>query len=174
MPKTIQTAKKRGRGRPKLPAGEGKRYPLGLRTTREIREFRLPSERVAEFEVGQVLKPSEHFEPGQKVDVTGISKGRGFTGVFKKFGMKGAGTDGHGTHEVKRHSGSIGANMTPGRTLPNKKMAGQYGNKRNTTLNLKVERVMDDENLLLIKGAVPGSRNSIVTVRGAVKARPRA
>jgi len=141
---------------------------------RTVREFRLPAEQVESYALGQVIKPSECFAEGQKVDVSGKAKGRGFTGVIKRWGHAGTGTDGHGAHEVKRHGGSIGANMTPGRTLPNKKMAGQYGNKRVTTLNLKVARVMDDENLLLIKGAIPGSRNAVVTIRGAVKAKPSA
>lgn len=144
---------------------------VGQKASRTTREFRLSPEEIAKYELGQVLKPSEYFTEGMKVDVTGIAKGRGFTGVIKRWGHAGTGTDGHGTHEVKRHGGSIGANMTPGRTLPNIKMAGQYGNKRVTKLNLKVARVMDDENMLLLKGAIPGSRNSIVTVRGAVKAK---
>lgn len=141
------------------------------KAARTLREFRLPADVVEKYEIGQVIKPSECFEQGQKVDVSGLSKGRGFTGVIKRWGHAGTGTDGHGAHEVKRHGGSIGANMTPGRTLPNIKMAGQYGNKRITKLNLKIARVMDDEQLLLIKGAIPGSRNSIVTIRGAVKAK---
>lgn len=136
-----------------------------------VREFRLPAEQADKYEVGQVLKPSECFEAGQKVDVCGTSKGKGFAGVMKRWNFRGAGKDTHGTHEYKRHGGSIGANMTPGRVLPNVKMAGQYGNTRVTTLNLKVAAVMDDDNLVLIKGAVPGSRNGIVTVRGAVKAK---
>lgn len=144
------------------------------KAVRTIREFRLPSEQVEKYELGQVVKPSECFVEGEKVDVSGKAKGRGFAGVIKRWGHAGTGTDGHGSHEVKRHGGSIGANMTPGRTLPNKKMAGQYGNHRVTKLNLKVARIMDDENLVLIKGAIPGSRNSVVTIRGAVKAKPSA
>merc|ERR1711916_118659 len=136
-----------------------------------LKEFRLPADVVEKYEVGQLIKPSDRFEVGSKVDVTGNSKGRGFAGVIKRWNFAGAGTDGHGTHEYKRHGGSIGANMTPGRVLPNLKMPGQYGNKRTTTLNLKVARVLDDKNLVLLRGSVPGSRNSTVTVRGAVKTR---
>lgn len=147
---------------------------IDQKISRTIREFRLSPEQLEKYEIGQVIKPSECFTEGQKVDVSGKTKGRGFTGVLKRWGHAGTGTDGHGTHEVKRHGGSIGTNMTPGRTLANKKMAGQYGNKRITKLNLKVARVMDEENVLLIKGAIPGSRNSIVTIRGAVKAKPSA
>jgi len=143
----------------------------GQKPAKTLKEFRLPADVVEKYEVGQLIKPSECFEVGSKVDVTGNSKGRGFAGVIKRWNFAGAGTDGHGTHEYKRHGGSIGANMTPGRVLPNLKMPGQYGNKRTTTLNLKVARVLDDKNLVLVRGSVPGSRNSTVTVRGAVKTR---
>jgi large subunit ribosomal protein L3 len=140
--------------------------------SRTVREFRMPAEKLEALKVGQILKPSEHFAIGQKVDVCGTSKGRGFAGVMKRWNFPGSGKDTHGTHEYKRHGGSIGTNMTPGRTLPNLKMPGQYGNKRMTKLNIKVERVFDDEQIILVKGGVPGSKNSIVTVRGAVKAKP--
>lgn len=143
----------------------------GQKPQRTLKEFRLPAAQVEQYEVGQVIKPSECFEAGQKVDISGTSKGRGFAGVMKRHNFRGAGKDTHGTHEYKRHGGSIGANMTPGRVLPGVKMAGQYGNVRCTTQNLKVAAVMDEENILLIKGTIPGSRNGIVTVRGASKAR---
>jgi large subunit ribosomal protein L3 len=139
-----------------------------------IKEFRLRSEDSKKYKVGQALKPSQCFQPGQKVDVSGRSKGRGFAGVIKRWNMSGVGTIGHGAHEVKRHGGSIGCNMTPGRTLPNKRMAGQLGNKRITSLNLEVIRVADDSGIILIKGSVPGARNSIVTVRGSIKGTVRA
>jgi large subunit ribosomal protein L3 len=134
-----------------------------------VRELRLSAEEVAKHDVGQVLKASEVFAEGQFVDVAGTSKGRGFTGVMKRHNFAGAGTVGHGTHEYKRHGGSIGANMTPGRVLAGRKMPGQHGNSRVSVLNLKVARIMDDENLLLIEGAVPGPKKGIVEVRGAVK-----
>lgn len=141
----------------------------GVAPKRLVKELRLPEDEVAKYEVGQVIKPSDVFAEGQFVDVSGKTKGRGFTGVMKRWNMAGAGTVGHGTHEVKRHGGSIGANMTPGRVLKNVKMAGQYGNENVTILNLKVARIMDDEGLLLIEGGVPGPKNGYVTVRGAVK-----
>jgi large subunit ribosomal protein L3 len=141
--------------------------------TRFIREFRLPETVVAAYKVGQTLKPSDIFEVGQRVDVTGTSKGLGFTGVMRRWGMPGARKDTHGTHEYKRHGGSIGCNMTPGRTLPGLKMPGQDGNRRNTVVNLEVVKVIDKSWAVLIKGAVPGSRNGIVTVRGSTRpARP--
>jgi len=141
----------------------------GVTPKRLVRELRLPAEQVAKHEVGSVLTPSEVFEVGQFVDVSGRSKGRGFAGVLKRHNFSGAGTDGHGTHEYKRHGGSIGANMTPGRVLPGIKMPGHYGNENVTILNLKVARIMDEEQLVLIEGAVPGPRNGFVTVRGAIK-----
>ena len=141
----------------------------GVKPPRSLKEFRLPADEVAKYEVGQVLKPSEHFESGQKVDVTGKSKGRGFTGVMKRWNFAGAGKDTHGTHEYKRHGGSIGTNMTPGRTMKNVKMPGQWGDERATVPNVRVARVLDDEQILLVKGSVPGARRSIVTVRAAAK-----
>jgi len=144
---------------------------LGAKTARTVREIRVPEDKLAGFEIGQTIKPSDHFQVGQKVDVSGTTRGRGFTGVMRRWNFKGAGTDTHGTHEYRRHGGAVGTNMTPGRTLPNLKMPGQYGNERLTVLNLKVAKILDDEQILLIEGAVPGARNGVVTVRGAVKAK---
>jgi large subunit ribosomal protein L3 len=118
-----------------------------------------------------VLKPSEFFSVGQLVDVCGDSKGRGFTGVMKRHNFKGSRTQTHGTHEYQRHGGAIGTNMTPGRVFPGIKMPGQYGNTRVTVLNLRVAQVLDEQNMVLVEGGVPGSRNTYVTVRGAVKAK---
>jgi large subunit ribosomal protein L3 len=145
---------------------------LGAPPARTVREFRVPAEKLAQFEVGQILKPSDHFQVGQKVDVVGTTRGRGFTGVMRRWNFKGAGTDSHGTHEYRRHGGAVGTNMTPGRTLPNLKMPGQYGNERVTILNLPVAKVLDEEQILLIEGAVPGAKNGIVTIRSAIKAKP--
>ncbi len=141
----------------------------GVAAKKTLREFRLPADEVAKYEVGQELKPSEVFSVGQFVDVAGTSKGRGFTGVMKRWNFKGSKSQTHGTHEYQRHGGSIGTNMTPGRTLPNVKMPGQHGAERVTILNLKVARVMDEEQLVLIEGSVPGPKNGYVTVRGAIK-----
>lgn len=135
---------------------------------RTIKELRMSAEDVAKYEVGQTLKPSEIFTVGQKVDVSGTSQGRGFTGVMTRWNFAGFGRS-HGTHEYRRHGGSIGTNMTPGRTLPNLKMPGQSGNVATTSQNLKVARIMDEEQLLLIEGAVPGAKNNLVTVRHAIK-----
>lgn len=155
--------KAKGEGEPTLKSAEG------AGASRVVREFRVDEAVAANFEAGQVLKPSDVFEEGMIVDVTGKSKGRGFSGVMKRHNFAGAATATHGTHEYKRHGGSIGTNMTPGRVLPGVKMAGQYGNERVTMLNVKLAKVLDDENIVLLAGGVPGARNGIVTVRGAVK-----
>jgi large subunit ribosomal protein L3 len=147
---------------------------LGAPAPATVREFRISADKLADFEVGQVIKPSTFFQVGQKVDVAGVTRGRGFTGVMRRWNFKGSGSDTHGTHEYRRHGGAIGTNMTPGRTLPNLKMPGQYGNERVTILNLPIARILDEEQILLIEGAVPGARSGMVTVRGAVKARPSA
>ena len=137
-----------------------------------VREFRLPAELASKYEVGQKLKPSELFTVGQLVDVAGDSKGRGFTGVMKRHNFKGSRTQSHGTHEYQRHGGAIGTNMTPGRVFPGLKMPGQYGASRVTVMNLRVAQVLDEQNIVLVEGGVPGSRNAFVTVRGAIKAKP--
>ncbi len=139
-----------------------------------IQEFRVTPDVLEQYEVGQELKASEIFQAGQFVDVAGTSKGSGFTGVMKRYNFKGAGTVGHGTHEAKRHGGSIGMNMTPGRTLKGQKMPGQHGNKRITVMSLKVTKVLDEEGLVLVNGGVPGSKNSVVSIRSAVKKAPPA
>lgn len=144
---------------------------LGQKPAQELREFRLAEDVVAKYEVGAQIKPSEIFTEGQLVDVCGDSKGRGFTGVMKRHNFKGSRTATHGTHEYQRHGGAIGTNMTPGRVFPGIKMPGQHGNTRTTVLNLRVAKVLDEQNIVLLEGGVPGSRQSVVTVRGAVKAK---
>ena len=143
----------------------------GVKPQRHVKELRLPAAEVAKHDVGAVIKPSDIFSVGQHVDVAGKTIGRGFTGVMVRWNFHGSASATHGTHEYQRHGGAIGTNMTPGRTLANLKMPGQYGNENVTIQNLKVARVMDDKYLLLIEGAVPGGRNAIVTVRGAIKKR---
>jgi large subunit ribosomal protein L3 len=136
-----------------------------------VRELRLPEAELAKFEVGAVLKPSDIFSAGQFVDVSAQTRGRGFTGVMARWNFRGSATKTHGTHEYQRHGGAIGTNMTPGRTLPNLKMPGHYGDERVTVQNQKIARVMDEECMVLVAGAVPGPKGGIVTVRGAIKKR---
>ncbi|MER3444947.1 MAG: 50S ribosomal protein L3 [Meiothermus sp.] len=104
------------------------------------------------------------FQPGEKVDVSGISKGRGFTGVMKRWNFAG-GNMTHGAHKIHRHPGSIGNRKTPGRVYKGKKMAGHYGAERITVQNLEVVDVIPEENLILVKGAIPGANGNLVTVR---------
>lgn len=144
---------------------------IGQTAASHVQEFRVSAELLAKFEIGQQIKLSDVFVEGQKVDVCGNTRGRGFTGVMARWNFKGSKSATHGTHEYQRHGGSIGTNMTPGRTLKNLKMPGQYGAERVTTLNLKVAKILDEEGIVLIEGAVPGARNGIVTVRTAVKTR---
>jgi large subunit ribosomal protein L3 len=130
-------------------------------------ELRLLDEEGADLEAGAELKVDQ-FEAGQKVDVTGTSKGKGFAGVIKRynFSMQDAT---HGNSLSHRAPGSIGQCQTPGRVFKGKKMAGQMGDERVTTQNLEVVRVDAERNLLLIKGAVPGAKNGQVAVRPAMK-----
>lgn len=140
----------------------------GQTPKRLVRELRAAPEHVAKFELGQTVKVDEIFQVGQFVDAQGTSRGRGFTGVMRRWSFAG-GVNSHGTHEYFRHGGSIGTNMTPGRTLPGLKMPGHYGAETVSTLNLRVARILPEDNVVLIEGAVPGPQNGYVTIRGAVK-----
>jgi len=136
---------------------------------RFVRELRCSADFASKYEVSQPLKLDEIFQAGMLVDARGTTRGRGFTGVVRRWGFAGAVTT-HGTHEYRRHPGSIGTNMTPGRTLPNLKMGGQYGDETVSILNLKVARVDAEKHLLFVAGGVPGAKNGFVLVRHAVKA----
>ena len=135
-----------------------------------LREF--APDASAEVTVGQQITVAEVFKEGDIVDVSGTSKGRGFAGVIKRHGFGGF-PGSHGTHEYFRHGGSIGNRSFPGRVFKGKRMAGQFGNERITTQNLRVVAVRPEENLLLVRGAVPGSRNGLVVIRHAVKEKTR-
>jgi len=135
---------------------------------RLLKELRCDAEFASKWEVGQPLKLDDIFQPGMLVDAQGKTRGRGFTGVVRRWGFAGA-VSTHGTHEYRRHPGSIGTNMTPGRTLPNLKMGGQYGNETVSILNLKVARVDAEKNQLMVEGGVPGARNWLLLIRQAVK-----
>src|SRR5262245_21793074 len=120
------------------------------------------------FEVGQVLQ-ADVFAAGERVDVTGVSKGHGFSGVMKRHNFQGQGAS-HGNHKKHRAPGSIGACATSARVFKGLRMAGQYGNNKVTTLNLEVVEGDAERGLLLIKGSVPGPNGGVVFVRNAVKA----
>ena len=125
-----------------------------VRYLREIRDFQ-PEGDVVTVEI---------FQSGDKVDVTGTSKGRGTAGVMKRWNFAG-GPASHGAHRIHRHGGSIGQRKAPGRVYKGKKMAGHYGAERITVQNLEVVEVIPEENLLLIKGAIPGPNGGLVIVR---------
>jgi large subunit ribosomal protein L3 len=144
---------------------------IGQKPAAIVKEIRLPAETVAKYEVGAQIKASELFSEGQLVDVCGDTKGRGFTGVMRRHNFKGSRTATHGTHEYQRHGGAIGTNMTPGRVFPGVKMPGQYGAEQVTIQNLRVAKVLDEQNIVLVEGGVPGARETFVTVRTAVKAK---
>lgn len=144
---------------------------LGVEAPEVVREFRVTADVLDKYEVGQALSVTDLFREGQFVDVSGITRGRGFTGVMRRHNFSGSASSTHGSHEYKRHGGSIGTNMTPGRTFKNKRMPGHYGAEKQTIQNLRVVKILSEENLVLIEGAVPGPRNGVVTVRGAVKKR---
>lgn len=139
----------------------------GVPPLRFIKEFRLEDEELDLFEVGKAYG-IEIFEVGSYVDVGGISKGKGFQGVVKRHGFSGAPAS-RGTHEYFRHGGSIGQNMTPGRTMKGKKMPGHMGARKVTVQNLKIVDIKPELNVILVKGAVPGPTNGYVIVKKAVK-----
>ena len=107
----------------------------------------------------------DHFSEGEYVDISGISKGKGFQGVVKRHGFAGVGDSTHGQHNRMRAPGSIGAGSDPSRVFKGMRMAGQTGNSKVKVLNLKVVKVMSEDNILIVKGSVPGHNNSYITVR---------
>ena len=148
----------------------------GVAPPQHVRELRIDAADFDKYPLAKVVDLNVIFQVGQLVDVQGKTRGRGFTGVMRRWSFAG-GVGSHGTHEYFRHGGSIGTNMTPGRTLPNIKMSGHYGDETVSALNLKVAKIDMENGLLLIEGGVPGSRNAMVAVRGAVKrsgGRPKA
>jgi large subunit ribosomal protein L3 len=149
-------------------AQQGHFKKAGVAPKRHLAESRISAEDAQGYEVGQEIKV-EIFEKGQHIDVIGISKGCGTSGVIKRHGFS-IKRRTHGTHENFRHGGAIGAGSYPGRVFKGMKMSGRMGNARVTTTNLKVARVDVERGLLFVNGAVPGHNNAIVRVRQSVKA----
>ena len=133
---------------------------------RVMKEFRYND--ITKFALGQVIK-ADMFAEGDIVDVTGTSKGHGFTGVIKRWNQRRLKMT-HGVGPVHREVGSMGANSTPSRVFKGKKMPGHYGHETVTVQNLKVVRVDADRNIILVKGSIPGPNESIVTIKSAAKA----
>jgi len=137
----------------------------GLGAYKEVKEFRLEN---SELKAGDEVK-ADVFSEGDIVDVTGTSKGKGFQGVIKRHGYARTATS-HGGGPVHRHQGSMGANSDPSRVFPGKKMPGHMGAEQVTILNLEVVKVDPEINVIAVKGAIPGPKGGLVTVRNAVKA----
>lgn len=147
----------------KLPkAVRGQFQKSGTDAFKVLREFRLDGDDAPA--VGAELRVADVFAAGERVQVTGVTKGRGTTGVMKRHKFAGFPAS-HGTHEYFRHGGSIGNRSFPGRVFKGKRMAGRYGAERVTTRNLQVVAVRPEDDLILIRGAVPGARNGTVVVQ---------
>jgi large subunit ribosomal protein L3 len=140
----------------------------GVAPARHLVELRV--EDPAAYTVGQEIRIADLFEAGTKADVSGVSKGKGFAGVMERHNFSGQGGS-HGNHKKHRAPGSIGACATPARVFKGMRMAGRLGGERVTTLNLDIVGVDGERDLLLLGGAVPGPKGSVVLVREAVKAR---
>jgi len=172
----LRAVQKDGYGAVQLGFGEAKEKKLtkptaghfkkaGVAPHRHVREIRLKAD-APTYEVGQALK-ADLFSAGELVDVTGTTKGKGFSGQHKRHHF-GRGPVTHGSHNIKQ-PGSIGSSSTPSRVYKGMRMAGQLGNAQRTTMHLKVVRVDLDRNLILVNGDVPGHKNSLVLVRDSTR-----
>jgi len=130
---------------------------------RHLKEFRMASE----YEVGALVK-ADVFSEGDRVDITGTSKGKGYAGAVKRWNFR-VQSHSHGVGPVHRSVGSMGANTDPSRVMPGKKMAGHLGSEQVTIQNLGVVRVDAEKNIIAVRGAVPGPNGSLVYIRDAVK-----
>jgi large subunit ribosomal protein L3 len=149
-------------------ADRGRFAKAEVEPKKKLAEFRVDNANL--LDVGDVIL-ADHFVPGQKVDVTGITIGRGFTGAMKRWNFRGLEAT-HGVSISHRSLGGTGGRQDPGKTFKNKKMHGHYGDERVTTQNLEIAKVDVERGLIMIKGAVPGHKGGWVMVRDAAK-RPR-
>ena len=147
-------------------AEKGHFEKAGVTMKKHLKEFRLDD--CSAINVGDVIT-ADTFAAGDKVDVTGMTKGRGYTGCVKRWNQHILRMT-HGTGPIHRQPGSMGANSTPSRIFKNKHMPGQYGNERVTVQNLKVVKIDSEKNLIAVKGAIPGAKDGIVFIRDSVKA----
>jgi len=141
---------------------------------RHLQELRVKDAKLlGDLKAGDVLTVGQVFKLDQRIDVTGITKGRGFQGVFKRWGMKGAARDSSTAHEHHRHIGAVGQRKTPGKVWKGKHLPGHLGAERVTVQNLSVAGIEGDKNLLLVSGAVPGHNDGLLFVNTAVKGQPK-
>lgn len=133
----------------------------GLAPTRHLKEFR---DLAVEVKVGDVITVDESFAIGDKVRVTGTSKGKGFQGVVKRHHFKGVGMATHGQSDRQRHPGSIGSSSYPSRVFKGLRMAGRMGGIQTSVRNIEVVKIIPDKNLILLKGSVPGAPNSLLEI----------
>ncbi len=150
-------------------AAAGHLAKAGVEAGHVLREFRVAADQITNFKAGDVIGVTI-FQPGQKVDVTGTTVGKGFSGAIKRHHFS-SNRASHGNSRSHNSAGSIGMNQDPGRVFPGKKMAGHLGDAQRTTQNLEIVRVDETRQLLLVKGAVPGSRGTDVMVHPAIKAK---
>ena len=168
----VKTEDKEGYNAIQLGFGESKRlnkpekgHLKNMGNFKHLREFRMDD--VSKIELGQKVTV-DIFEPGERIDVVGTSKGRGFAGVVKRHGFAG-GPKSHGQKDRHRAPGSVGGGTDPGKTWKGQRMAGHMGNARVTVKKLEVVQANPDRNLLLVKGAVPGARNGLVLIEKVSK-----
>lgn len=168
----VEVAEKKEKRLSKAEVGVFKK--AGTPVFRHLKEVRPRDPKLlGELKTGDVVTVDQVFKLDQRVDVTGVSKGRGFAGVFKRWGMKGAARDSSTAHEHHRHPGAIGQRKTPGKVWKGKHLPGQYGVDNITTQNLTVAGIEAEGNLLLVKGAVPGHADGLVFVDTASKGQPK-
>ena len=146
-------------------AEKGHFAKAGVENKKHLKEFRLDD--ISAINVGDVIT-ADTFAAGDKVDITGMTKGRGYSGVIKRWNHHHLRMT-HGTGPIHRQPGSMGV-IDPARIFKNKKMAGQYGNEQVTVINLKVVKIDSEKNLIAVKGAIPGAKDGIVFLRDSVKA----
>ena len=144
---------------------KGQYDKIGVEPRKVLREFKTDES----FEPGQEIKVSDMFQVGDPVDISGVSKGKGFAGTIKRYGQKG-GPESHGSM-YHRRVGSMGANTDPGRVFKGKKLPGHMGNANVTVQNLKVVLADGERNILVVKGAVPGPKGGLLEISTSVKAR---
>lgn len=158
----LQVGYGEGRRRKTTRPEAGHLAKAGLEPVLRLEEFRIEED--AEYSAGQTLSPEELFEPGDRVDIVGVSKGKGFQGVIKRHGHHGFDAT-HGTKTHHRRPGSMGQSASPAKTFKNRALPGRTGGRRTTVKNLEVVKVDPDQKLVFVRGSVPGARNSFLRIQ---------